>query len=132
MWGSTGTTTTTCCMPRRTSPGRFCGRICTCCSGCPFFRFATGWMGQNHFALPPSALYGFVLLMAGIAYLILQKAIIASQGPTSVLRKAIGGDWKGKLSPLLYVAGIVISLFSSWAAQTIYAFVALLWLVPDR
>ena len=96
------------------------------------FPFATGWMGQNHFALPPSALYGFVLLMAGIAYLILQKAIIASQGPTSVLRKAIGGDWKGKLSPLLYVAGIVISLFSSWAAQTIYAFVALLWLVPDR
>jgi uncharacterized membrane protein len=96
------------------------------------FPFATGWMGQNHFALPPSALYGFVLLMAGIAYLILQQAIIASQGPTSVIRKAIGGDWKGKLSPLLYVAGIVGSFFSSWAAQTIYAFAALLWLVPDR
>jgi uncharacterized membrane protein len=96
------------------------------------FPFATGWMGQNHFALPPSALYGFVLLMAGIAYLILQQAIIASQGPTSVLRKAIGSDWKGKVSPILYVAGIVSSLFSSWMAQAIYVFVALLWLIPDR
>ena len=96
------------------------------------FPFATGWMGQNHFALPPSALYGFVLLMAGIAYLILQRAIIVSQGPTSVLRKAIGSDWKGKVSPLLYVAGIVSSLFSSWMAQAIYVFVALLWLIPDR
>ena len=96
------------------------------------FPFATGWMGQNHFALPPSALYGFVLLMAGIAYFILQQAIIVSQGPTSVLRKAIGSDWKGKVSPLLYVAGIVSSLFSSWIAQAIYVFVALLWLIPDR
>jgi len=96
------------------------------------FPFATGWMGQNHFALPPSALYGFVLLMAGIAYFILQQAIIVSQGPTSVLRKAIGSDWKGKASPLLYVAGIVSSLFSSWMAQAIYVFVALLWLIPDR
>jgi uncharacterized membrane protein len=96
------------------------------------FPFAAGWMGQNHFALPPSALYGFVLLMAGIAYFILQRAIIVSQGPTSMLRKAIGGDWKGKVSPLLYVAGIVSSLFSSWMAQAIYVFVALLWLIPDR
>ena len=96
------------------------------------FPFATGWMGQNHFALPPSALYGFVLLMAGIAYFILQQAIIVSQGPTSVLRKAIGSDWKGRVSPLLYVAGIGSSLFSSWMAQAIYVFVALLWLIPDR
>ena len=96
------------------------------------FPFATGWMGQNHFALPPSALYGFVLLMAGIAYFILQQAIIVSQGPSSVLRKAIGSDWKGKVSPILYVAGIVSSLFSSWMAQAIYVFVALLWLIPDR
>ena len=96
------------------------------------FPFATGWMGQNHFALPPSALYGFVLLMAGIAYFILQQAIIFSQGPASVLRRAIGSDWKGKVSPLLYVAGIVSSLFSSWMAQAIYVFVALLWLIPDR
>ena len=96
------------------------------------FPFATGWMGQNHFALPPTALYGFVLLMAGIAYFILQRAIIVSQGPTSMLHKAIGRDWKGKVSPLLYVAGIVSSLFSSWMAQAIYVFVALLWLIPDR
>jgi uncharacterized membrane protein len=96
------------------------------------FPFATGWMGQNHFALPPTGLYGFVLLMAGLAYFILQHAIIASQGPDSVLRTAIGSDWKGKLSPLLYVAGIVSSLFSSWTAQAIYVFVAVLWLIPDR
>ena len=96
------------------------------------FPFATGWMGENHFAFPPSALYGFVLLMAGIAYFILQQAIIASQGPTSALRKAIGRDWKGKLSPLFYAAGIVSSIFSSWAAQAIYVFVAVLWLIPDR
>ena len=96
------------------------------------FPFATGWMGQNHFALPPSALYGFVLLMAGIAYVILQRAIILSQGPSSVLRKAIGSDWKGKVSPLLYVAGILSSLFSPWLAQAIYVVVALLWLIPDR
>jgi uncharacterized membrane protein len=96
------------------------------------FPFATGWMGQNHFGLLPTALYGFVLLMAGIAYFILQHAIIASQGPDSLLRKAIGSDWKGKLSPLLYVAGIFSSLFSSWTAQAIYVFVAVLWLIPDR
>src|SRR3974377_500714 len=96
------------------------------------FPFATGWMGQNHFALPPSALYGFVLLMAGIAYFILQQALIVSQGPTSVLRKAIGSDWKGKVSPILYVAGIVSSLFLAWVAQWNYVFVALLWLIPDR
>lgn len=96
------------------------------------FPFATGWMGENHFAIPPSALYGFVLLMAGIAYLLLQQAIIASQGPASLLRKAVGPDWKGKLSPVLYVAGIISSLFSSWVAQTIYVFVAVLWLIPDR
>ena len=96
------------------------------------FPFATGWMGENHFALAPSTLYGLVLLMAAIAYVILQQAIIASQGPGSVLKKAIGKDWKGKVSPLLYVAGIVTSIFSSWAAQAIYVFVALLWLVPDR
>ena len=96
------------------------------------FPFATGWMGQNHFALPPTTLYGLVLLMAGLAYFILQQAIIASQGPSSLLRKAIGDDWKGKLSPLLYMAGIVSSLYSSWVAQAIYVFVAVLWLIPDR
>ena len=96
------------------------------------FPFATGWMGENHFAPTPSALYGLVLLMAGVAYWILQQLIIASEGPGSLLKKAVGSDWKGKLSPLLYGCAIVISRWKPWAAQTIYVAVALLWLVPDR
>ena len=96
------------------------------------FPFATGWMGENHFAGAPSALYGGVLLMAAIAYWILQTVIIASEGPGSLLKKAVGSDWKGKLSPLLYVAAIGASQWSSWAAQAIYVWVALLWLIPDR
>ena len=96
------------------------------------FPFATGWMGENHFAPAPSALYGVVLLMAAIAYWVLQQIIIASQGPASVLKKAVGGDWKGKLSPVLYVVAIAASLWSPWIAQAIYVVVALLWLVPDR
>ncbi len=96
------------------------------------FPFATGWMGENHDALSPVALYGLVLLMAGVAYYILQQTIIAAQGPDSLLRQAIGADWKGKVSPLLYVAGMAVSLFSSWAAQALYVLVALLWLIPDR
>ena len=96
------------------------------------FPFATGWMGENHFATAPSALYGAVLLMAAIAYLVLQKVIIASEGPGSVLKKAIGDDWKGKLSLALYLVAIVTSVRSSWAAQAIYVTVALIWLIPDR
>lgn len=96
------------------------------------FPFATGWMGENHFAPAPSALYGIVLLMAAIAYWVLQQMLIASEGPGSVLRKAVGSDWKGKLSPALYVIAIASSLWSSWMAQAIYVFVALLWLIPDR
>jgi uncharacterized membrane protein len=94
--------------------------------------FATGWMGENHFALMPSALYGVVLLMAAIAYWILQQTIIASAGPGSLLQSAIGSDWKGKLSPVLYVIGIVSSFWVPWMAQAVYVSVALLWLVPDR
>jgi uncharacterized membrane protein len=96
------------------------------------FPFATAWMGENHLAPTPSALYGLVLLMAAIAYWILQQLIIAAEGPASVLKKAIGSDWKGKLSPLLYACAIVISLRSPSSAQAIYVLVALLWLVPDR
>ena len=96
------------------------------------FPFATGWMGENHFAPAPSALYGFVLLMAALAYLVLQKAIIASEGPSSVLKQAVGRDWKGKVSPVLYIAGIGVSLYSAWMAQALYVLVALIWLVPDR
>jgi uncharacterized membrane protein len=96
------------------------------------FPFVTGWMGENHFAAAPSALYGGVLLAAAVAYWILQQAIIASQGPDSPLKAAIGGDWKGKLSPILYLGGIISTLMWSWVAQAIYVAVALMWLVPDR
>ena len=94
--------------------------------------FATGWMGENHFASAPSALYGVVLLMAAVAYWILQQLIIASQGPDSFLQRAIGSDWKGKLSPVLYFVAIPAAFLSHWIAQTIYVLVALMWLVPDR
>ncbi len=94
--------------------------------------FATGWMGENHFAATPSALYGGVLLAASMAYWILQQAIVASQGQGSPLKAAIGGDWKGKLSPVLYVFGIGSTFLWPWIAQALYVFVALLWLVPDR
>jgi uncharacterized membrane protein len=94
--------------------------------------FTTGWMGENHFAPAPSALYGFVLLMAAIAYWILQQLIIASHGPDSVLKKAIGGDWKGKVSPILYAVAIPTAFLSRWVSLGIYIFVALTWLVPDK
>jgi uncharacterized membrane protein len=96
------------------------------------FPFATGWMGENHFAPMPSALYGVVLLMAAIAYWLLQTVIIRTQGQDSLLRKAVGTDWKGKLSPVLYVVGIATTQWSPKVAQAIYVFVALLWLVPDK
>ena len=94
--------------------------------------FTTGWMGENHFATFPAAAYGFVLLMAAIAYFILQQRIIASQGKDSFLKRAIGNDWKGKLSPLLYVAGIALAFVSQWLAVSIYVLVALIWVIPDR
>ncbi len=94
--------------------------------------FATGWMGENHFATVPSALYGVVLLMAAIAYFIMQRLIIASQGPDSLLKKAVGNDWKGKLSPVLYILATVTAFWAQWIAQSLYVLVALLWLVPDR
>lgn len=96
------------------------------------FPFATGWMGENHFALMPSALYGVILLMAAMAYWVLQTVIIRMQGPESLLKKAVGRDWKGKLSPVLYVIGIISTFWSPAVSQAIYAFVALLWLVPDK
>jgi uncharacterized membrane protein len=96
------------------------------------FPFATGWMGENHFAPLPSALYGAVLLAAAVAYWLLQQAIIAVQGEGSILRRAVGSDWKGKLSPLLYLAAIGLTFAAPWLAQLIYVAVALLWLVPDR
>jgi len=94
--------------------------------------FTTGWMGENHFAKLPAAAYGVVLLMSGVAYLILQQRIIASQGEDSVLKKAVGADWKGKLSPVLYLAAILLAFVWSWLSMAIYAFVALMWVIPDR
>ena len=94
--------------------------------------FATGWMGENHFAAVPSALYGVVLLMAAIAYWILQQVIIASQGPDSILKRAVGGDWKGKLSPVLYIVAILLAFRWQWVSLGLYVCVALLWLIPDR
>ena len=94
--------------------------------------FATGWMGENHFAAAPSAIYGGVLLMAAIAYWILQGQIIASQGQNSILKKAIGGDWKGRISPVLYAVAIISAFLSQWISISLYVLVALIWLVPDR
>jgi uncharacterized membrane protein len=96
------------------------------------FPFVTGWMGENHFTPVPSALYGAVLLMAAIAYYILQCAIIAQRGRDSRLAAAIGRDLKGKLSPVFYAAGIGASFFRPWIAGCIYVFVAMMWLIPDR
>lgn len=96
------------------------------------FPFVTGWMGENHFQSVPSALYGGVLLAAAIAYWILQQAIIRAQGPASALRAALGRDWKGKISPVLYFFAILLSLIRPWMAMVLYVAVALLWLVPDR
>ena len=96
------------------------------------FPFVTGWMGENHFAAAPSAVYGVVLLMAAVAYWILQQIIIVSQGRESLLKKAVGNDWKGKLSPVIYVIAIPTAFWSQWIAQGLYVLVALIWLVPDR
>lgn len=94
--------------------------------------FTTGWMGENHFATLPAAAYGTVLLMAAIAYRILQHRIIASQGHDSILKRAIGSDWKGKLSPLLYVAAIVLAFVLPWLSVSLYVLAAIMWVIPDR
>jgi uncharacterized membrane protein len=92
----------------------------------------TGWMGENHFAAAPAAIYGVVLLMAAIAYWMLQQQIIASQGPDSILKQAVGRDWKGKLSPAMYAIAIVMATWWQWISIGLYVLVALMWLVPDR
>jgi uncharacterized membrane protein len=94
--------------------------------------FVTAWSGENHFAPLPTACYGLVLLLAAIAYIILQRTIIVSQGPDSILARAVGADWKGKVSPLLYLIAIVAAFRARWLSQAIYVVVALIWLVPDR
>jgi len=96
------------------------------------FPFVTGWMGENHFKTVPTALYGVVLLMAAMAYYILQRLIVAKEGPDSKLARSIGGDLKGKLSAVLYAAGIVTSFLMPSVAGCFYIAVALMWLIPDR
>jgi uncharacterized membrane protein len=94
--------------------------------------FVTGWMGENHGASVPTAVYGMVLLLAAIAYTILTYAIIAQHGPDSALARAVGRDRKGKGSILLYIAAILLAFVNQWISDGIYVLVALIWLVPDR
>ena len=96
------------------------------------FPFVTGWLGENHVAPTPAAIYGFVLLMAALAYYILQCTIIAQQGPNSLLAAAVGRDWKGKLSPAFYLIAIPLAFLNPWIASSLYVLVALMWLIPDR
>ncbi|MEQ1579061.1 MAG: TMEM175 family protein [Steroidobacteraceae bacterium] len=95
------------------------------------FPFTTGWMGENHFAPVPTAVYGIVLFMAAIAFYILQSTIVAASGQDSVLKRAIGRDRKGKLSPVLYLLGIGATFWEPWLAQAFYVLVAVIWLIPD-
>jgi uncharacterized membrane protein len=94
--------------------------------------FVTGWMGENHFAPGPTAVYGAVLLLAAIAYFILQGRILALEGPDSMLARAVGSDWKGKASPVIYLIAILSVLVHQAIALGLYAAVALIWLLPDR
>lgn len=94
--------------------------------------FVTGWMGENHFAALPTAIYGTVLFLAGAAYSILEALIIAEQGPHSRLKAAVGEDVKAKLSIALYAVAIPIAFFHQWISDAIYVTVALMWLIPDR
>jgi len=95
------------------------------------FPFTTGWMGENGLAAIPTAVYGFVLLMAAIAYYILERAIIAKEGRDSLVAQAVGKDWKGRLSLVLYLAAIPLAFVSPWIACGLYVLSALLWLIPD-
>lgn len=94
--------------------------------------FVTGWMGENHFAADTLALYGFVLLMCAIAYFILQRCIIVTQGRESKLARAVGKDVKGKISPVLYLLAIPAAYLSVWVSGGIYVLIALMWLIPDK
>lgn len=96
------------------------------------FPFFTGWMGENHFAALPTAAYGAVLLLAAVAYFILQSLIVAEQGPDSVLADALGRDVKGKTSPIIYALAIPLAFVNRWITVGLYVVVALMWLVPDK
>ena len=94
--------------------------------------FVTGWMGENHFASMTVALYGAVLLLSAIAYFILSRALIRHDGDASTLARALGGDFKGKVSVVLYVAAIALAFVNRWLSLALYVGVAVMWLVPDR
>jgi uncharacterized membrane protein len=94
--------------------------------------FVTGWMGENYLSAVPVALYGGVLFLAGLAYAILVWAIIRADGKSSLLAQAVGGDFKGKILVVLYAIGAGVAFIQPWAAQALYAGVALMWLIPDR
>jgi uncharacterized membrane protein len=94
--------------------------------------FVTGWMGENRFAAQPVALYGIVLLLSAVAYFILTKALLALHGHDSVLATALGGDFKGKISLVIYLAAVPLSFVHSWIACALYVLVTVMWLVPDR
>jgi uncharacterized membrane protein len=94
--------------------------------------FVTGWMGESHFAPAPTAVYGVILLLAAIAYLLLQHAILRQEGPDSTLGSAVGSDRKGKVSPLIYAIAIPVAFLHPWMAGALYVVGALMWLVPDR
>ncbi|MBS1793554.1 MAG: DUF1211 domain-containing protein [Acidobacteria bacterium] len=94
--------------------------------------FVTGWMGENNFEPLPTAVYGVVLLAAALAYYLLQTLIVRAQGPESPLREALGVDYKGKLSPFIYLAAIGLAFVNHWLSTALYVLVALIWLIPDR
>jgi len=94
--------------------------------------FTTAWAGETHFSSIPALMYGLMLLASAIAYYILQQTIIRSQGADSLLKKAVGSDWKGKLSPAIYLSACLISCWSSETALGLYVLVALIWVIPDR
>src|SRR3982750_1482082 len=94
--------------------------------------FVTAWMGENHLASTPAALYGVVLLMAAVAYWTLQQLILRAEEPGSLLARAVGSDRKGKLSPFIYLAAIGLAFVRPWLAVALYVLVALIWLIPDR
>lgn len=94
--------------------------------------FVTGWLGENHAAAWPAALYGIVMLMTAVAWVIMQNRIIHAQGDDTTFQRTLGGDFKGKISPVLYLAGIMLAFFRPWMAELVYAVVALLWIIPDR
>jgi uncharacterized membrane protein len=93
--------------------------------------FVTAWMGENHFAPATMSVYGIVLLMAGVAYWVLQRQLMHVNGKDSVLVRAVGKDLKGKASPFLYLLGIFSAFTNEWISGGIYLFVALMWLIPD-